>query len=388
MAGAFGGAPAYLPPPLSIAEMIGRPGKAVPLAKKGAPWTDEEHSAFLAGLKVYGRGQWKQISRYYVPSRTPTQVASHAQKHFLRQSGAQKRRSRFSAVEEAAAAPQPPVPQLLPPLPLSGLHRPPGMVAAAPPATAPGVPAMPTLFGHSLPPAQHAAAFLPPQPRLVGAPGTVVGGVAMGVPIGVLPPLPSITTASGAELPILPVLPGRINAIAASAAASAPAAPTPPPAATASYSGSGDSGSERRHSSPSPGPEERKAQRSRVSAAALPPSGSSAKPSYAPSGRTQQLLRLLELNEQLAASSAGAAGAEGGTASTSSAQGRRAAAAGGGAAAAAAATAMDWQSSVKRVPSATAALDTLALLAEAEAESDAGNAEPAHSARTHLVSAF
>lgn len=145
------------------------------------------------------QGQWKLISRYYVPSRTPTQVASHAQKHFLRQSGAQKRRSRFSAVEEAAVSPQPPVPPLLPPLPLPGLHRAPGMMAAPPPATAPGVPAMPTLFGHSLPPAQHAAVFLQPPPRLVGAPGTVVGGVAMGVPIGVLPPLPSITTAS--ELP-------------------------------------------------------------------------------------------------------------------------------------------------------------------------------------------
>ena len=235
---------------LASLEASHRNRRPTTVAPAGAPWTDEEHSAFLAGLKVYGRvssficssrkllgqstrvqaasglwalgtlpavqrpalpatharcparlpsrlqGQWKQISRYYVPSRTPTQVASHAQKHFLRQSGAQKRRSRFSAVEEAAAAPQPPVPQLLPPLPLSGLHRPPGMVAAAPPATAPGVPAMPTLFGHSLPPAQHAAAFLPPQPRLVGAPGTVVGGVAMGVPIGVLPPLPSITTAS------------------------------------------------------------------------------------------------------------------------------------------------------------------------------------------------
>ena len=142
------------------------------------------------------QGQWKSISRYYVPSRTPTQVASHAQKHFLRQSGAQKRRSRFSAVEEAAAAPQPPVPPLLPPLPLPSLHRAPGMAAPAPPATAQGVPAVPTLFGHGLPPAQHAAAFLPQPPQLVGAPGSVVGGVAMGVPIGVLPPLPSITTAS------------------------------------------------------------------------------------------------------------------------------------------------------------------------------------------------
>lgn len=115
----------------------------------------------------------------------------------------------------------------------------------------------------------------------------------------------------------------------------------------------------------------------------MPPLGSAAKPSYAPSGRTQQLLRLLELNEQLAASSAGAAGgADGSAGSTGSPQGRRAAAAGSGAAA------MDWQPSVKRVPSATAALDTLALLAEAEAESDAGNAEPAHSARTPLVPAF
>ena len=158
------------------------------------PAPADAHSRTLLRLPSLVQGQWKQISRYYVPSRTPTQVASHAQKHFLRQSGAQKRRSRFSAVEEAAAAPQPP---LLPPLPLPGLHRAPGMMPPPPPpATAPGVPAMPTLFGHSLPPAQHAVAFLPPPPRLVGAPGTVVGGVAMGVPIGVLPPLPSITTAS------------------------------------------------------------------------------------------------------------------------------------------------------------------------------------------------
>lgn len=47
------------------------------------------------------QGQWKQISRYHVPTRTPTQVASHAQKHFLRLSGGTKRRSRFTAVEES-----------------------------------------------------------------------------------------------------------------------------------------------------------------------------------------------------------------------------------------------------------------------------------------------
>ena len=49
--------------------------------------------------RVFMQGQWKQISRYYVPTRTPTQVASHAQKHFLRQAGSTKRRSKFAAVE-------------------------------------------------------------------------------------------------------------------------------------------------------------------------------------------------------------------------------------------------------------------------------------------------
>lgn len=49
------------------------------------------------------QGQWKQISRYYVPSRTPTQVASHAQKHFLRVSGNTKRRSKFAGVDALAA---------------------------------------------------------------------------------------------------------------------------------------------------------------------------------------------------------------------------------------------------------------------------------------------
>ncbi|KAK2079534.1 hypothetical protein QBZ16_001928 [Prototheca wickerhamii] len=37
----------------------------------------------------------------FVPTRTPTQVASHAQKHFLRAAGVTKRRSRFTAVEAA-----------------------------------------------------------------------------------------------------------------------------------------------------------------------------------------------------------------------------------------------------------------------------------------------
>jgi SHAQKYF class myb-like DNA-binding protein len=59
----------------------------------GVPWTEDEHRRFLAGLEKLGKGDWRGISRHFVATRTPTQVASHAQKYFLRQAGlAQKKR--------------------------------------------------------------------------------------------------------------------------------------------------------------------------------------------------------------------------------------------------------------------------------------------------------
>lgn len=53
--------------------------------RKGQPWTEEEHNQFLLGMDKYGKGDWKSISKEFVKTRTPTQVASHAQKHFKRQ---------------------------------------------------------------------------------------------------------------------------------------------------------------------------------------------------------------------------------------------------------------------------------------------------------------
>ncbi|XP_009590398.1 transcription factor DIVARICATA [Nicotiana tabacum] len=62
--------------------------------KKGVPWTEEEHRRFLMGLDKHGKGDWRNISRNFVISKTPTQVASHAQKYYLRQlsGGKDKRR--------------------------------------------------------------------------------------------------------------------------------------------------------------------------------------------------------------------------------------------------------------------------------------------------------
>ncbi|KAL6224159.1 hypothetical protein ACLB2K_003015 [Fragaria x ananassa] len=64
--------------------------------KKGVPWTEEEHRTFLMGLEKLGKGDWRGISRNYVTTRTPTQVASHAQKYFLRQATLTKKKRRSS----------------------------------------------------------------------------------------------------------------------------------------------------------------------------------------------------------------------------------------------------------------------------------------------------
>ncbi|KAK6912004.1 SANT/Myb domain [Dillenia turbinata] len=83
--------------------------------KKGVPWTEEEHRMFLIGLQKLGKGDWRGIAKNYVISRTPTQVASHAQKYFIRQSNATRRKRRSSLFDMVPdmATDTPPVPEEL-----------------------------------------------------------------------------------------------------------------------------------------------------------------------------------------------------------------------------------------------------------------------------------
>ncbi|CAD5170751.1 unnamed protein product [Musa acuminata subsp. malaccensis] len=81
--------------------------------KKGNPWTEEEHRRFLLGLQKLGKGDWRGISRNYVVSRTPTQVASHAQKYFIRKANMTRRKRRSSLFDMEPDEPLEPQPFLM-----------------------------------------------------------------------------------------------------------------------------------------------------------------------------------------------------------------------------------------------------------------------------------
>ncbi|KFK27243.1 hypothetical protein AALP_AA8G356500 [Arabis alpina] len=75
-----------------------------PDRKKGVPWTEEEHRTFLIGLEKLGKGDWRGISRNFVVTKSPTQVASHAQKYFLRQATTLNHKRRRTSLFDMVSA--------------------------------------------------------------------------------------------------------------------------------------------------------------------------------------------------------------------------------------------------------------------------------------------
>lgn len=93
----------------------GKASKSEQERRKGIAWTEEEHRLFLLGLEKYGKGDWRSISRNYVVTRTPTQVASHAQKYFIRLNSINNKDRRRSSIHDITSVnngdvsvPQPP----------------------------------------------------------------------------------------------------------------------------------------------------------------------------------------------------------------------------------------------------------------------------------------
>ncbi|KNA18949.1 hypothetical protein SOVF_066050 [Spinacia oleracea] len=77
--------------------------------RKGQPWSENEHKQFLLGLHKYGKGDWKSISMEFVRTRSASQVASHAQKYFKRQTDKKKKkkdRKRWSIFDITAPVDQ------------------------------------------------------------------------------------------------------------------------------------------------------------------------------------------------------------------------------------------------------------------------------------------
>ncbi|KAI9120415.1 hypothetical protein K1719_007448 [Acacia pycnantha] len=75
-----------------------------PKHNRRSSWTLEEHTLFLLGVQKYGRGHWRNVSKYAVMTRVATQVASHAQKFYIRQKERETRQHTRASIHDITLA--------------------------------------------------------------------------------------------------------------------------------------------------------------------------------------------------------------------------------------------------------------------------------------------
>lgn len=177
----------------------GKSSKSDQERRKGIAWTEDEHRLFLLGLDKYGKGDWRSISRNYVVTRTPTQVASHAQKYFIRLNSMNKDRRRSSIHDITSVAsgdislPQGPITGQANGSSAGGPSGKPNKTLPQAPVAAPGVsmymppPTIGQPIGGPLVSAVGTPVNLPPPMHMaygVGAPvhGSMVPGVGLTMP--------------------------------------------------------------------------------------------------------------------------------------------------------------------------------------------------------------
>ncbi|KAM4077528.1 hypothetical protein ACJW30_12G144700 [Castanea mollissima] len=80
-------------------QVVREPSIAIDQKTKVKRWTEEEHQLFLTGLNQLGKHDWKEISQKFMTTKTPAQIASHAQKYFLRQAETNKMKRRPSVFD-------------------------------------------------------------------------------------------------------------------------------------------------------------------------------------------------------------------------------------------------------------------------------------------------